>query len=375
MSMNIGTLAAAKAYANKAIHKAELDDIELDKSLTKSNFAADAVAVSPWDISSGNIADSIFANALFSFWFLKDTHDIRTLKSVIITNRKIHTIDPKYLPNNDLPMPTEAAVGQYFRVKAVDKNGKITEVEAVDPSTEILIPCLYNGIRLPRLPAWNQQAYPYAFIYGSSQSADLVFAKSVDISENYLNLSGHEYVTYTTQYYSDWCRVEKNLYLGILLSAIKWASFDVINSEGEVILLGSNPVPAYEEAVLFGEQYLTSDQQEQARNNIGAATLSELEAKLFPLIEIKTKLKLNETVMLSEAESELLEGVDASFRLPRLAFAIDDLGGCITIPTAIDQVFLVTIIVGADIITIIFDNPTEDLWSATASVFSMAPTE
>ena len=129
------------------------------------------------------------------------------------------------------------------------------------------------------------------------------------------------------------------------------------------------------DVVKYTPQSLTEEQQAQARNNIGAVTLSELEAKFFPLIEIKTKLKLNETVMLSEEECEHLEGVNASVRLPRLVFAIDDLGGCITIPTAIDQVFLVTIIVGADIVTIIFDRTKEDLWSATASVFSMAPTE
>ena len=276
---------------------------------------------------------------------------------------------------NDLPIPAEAVAGQYFRVKAVDKNGKVIEVETVDPSTEILIPCLYNGIRLPRLPAWNQQAYPYAFIYGSSQDAELIFAKSIDASETRLNLDKHGYIKYTTQHYSDWYRVEESGYLGILLSAIKWASFDVINSEGDVILLGSNPVPAYEEAVLFGEQYLTSDQKEQARNNIGAATLTELEAKFFPLIEIKTKLKLNETIMLSEAESQHLSGVRSSFMLPRLAFTLDILGGCMTIPIAVDQAFLVTIIVGAEIVTIIFERANEDLWGATVSIFSMAPTE
>lgn len=45
MSINVETLAAAKAYVDQAIHKAELDDIELDKSLSKSNYAADAKTV------------------------------------------------------------------------------------------------------------------------------------------------------------------------------------------------------------------------------------------------------------------------------------------------------------------------------------------
>ena len=43
--MDLVTLALAKKYADKQIEKAELDDIELDKTLTKEGFAADAKAV------------------------------------------------------------------------------------------------------------------------------------------------------------------------------------------------------------------------------------------------------------------------------------------------------------------------------------------
>lgn len=45
MSISAATLAAAKSHADQAIHKAELDDIQLDKTLAKSNYAADAKTV------------------------------------------------------------------------------------------------------------------------------------------------------------------------------------------------------------------------------------------------------------------------------------------------------------------------------------------
>lgn len=45
MSISAATLAAAKKHAEQEIHKAELDDIQLDKTLKKSNYAADAKTV------------------------------------------------------------------------------------------------------------------------------------------------------------------------------------------------------------------------------------------------------------------------------------------------------------------------------------------
>ena len=91
--------------------------------------------VSPWEISSGNIADSILSNAVFSFWFNKSTHEAQTLKSVIITGNKIHTIDPKYLPKSsglglpvvELTTPGSLVVGSSVELTE-DESKRLTEV-------------------------------------------------------------------------------------------------------------------------------------------------------------------------------------------------------------------------------------------------------
>lgn len=54
-----------------------------------------------------------------------------------------------------LPMPAAAAVGQYFRVAAVDENGAVTAVEAVDLPSEQPGTCRYNGTELPALPVYD----------------------------------------------------------------------------------------------------------------------------------------------------------------------------------------------------------------------------
>ena len=43
--MDLTTLALAKSYTDKQIERAEMGDVELDSSLTKAGFAADAAAV------------------------------------------------------------------------------------------------------------------------------------------------------------------------------------------------------------------------------------------------------------------------------------------------------------------------------------------
>jgi hypothetical protein len=227
--------------------------------------------------------------------------------------------DPSFVGGNFLPMPTGAAVGQFFRVKEVDENGKVTAVEAVDLNAKTPTAYLYNGIQLPPLPDWDKSKYPYAVIYDNTkygtwyglylcsmrphQAASEVYFRLADDNNPCL-------LRKCESPFSEWGEAEL-IEKGVTTSkdTIVWTDTDFIYDNGEIFFAASEPPkPVYPEngngsaeavdAVLYTPQTLTPEQQEQARKNIG--------------VEVSVPVMLNLTDYGIDAESLLLTGGGAA---------------------------------------------------------------
>ena len=112
---------------------------------------------------------------------------------------------------------------------------------------------LYNGVRLPALPEWDREAYPFAVITDGGTRPKLwllsgaTFGPNNDGTEwrvkcdSYLSYSQSR-VSYTWAYVtkadtaSDICEI----------TDVVWANFDILNSDGSVYLAESVPIPVYE---------------------------------------------------------------------------------------------------------------------------------
>ena len=170
------------------------------------------------------------------------------------------------------------------------------------------IACLYNGIQLPPLPAYDRAKYPYAVIctYQEGNAFGVVVPASAvlylftqhpepsgDTVELWLPQIGDlEYkiqaeTTQGLQEFTDWgSPIPITERKGPSITNMKWANFDlyyqtdIYGTKGQLYLAATDPVPVYPEngngsaeavdAVLYTPQTLTPEQQEQARKNIGA---------------------------------------------------------------------------------------------------------
>lgn len=117
---------------------------------------------------------------------------------------------------------------------------------------------LYNGVKLPALPEWDREMYPYAVLFqvGITKQYALYFAKD----EFYRNTeskytiipAGVGYVLY--RYASgdalEWSFNEEKTDGASgdldLLASSHWANYDFKNDDGTVYVPASNPIPVYE---------------------------------------------------------------------------------------------------------------------------------
>lgn len=110
--MDLITLALSKNYTDKRIEKAVVGEIELDTTLTKQGFAADAKAVGD-AIAAGSSGMHVGADEPtspnVSVWIDTDETDV----------------------TDYIPAPATAQVGQTIVVKEVDESGKPVSWECV----------------------------------------------------------------------------------------------------------------------------------------------------------------------------------------------------------------------------------------------------
>lgn len=113
---------------------------------------------------------------------------------------------------------------------------------------------LYNGVRLPKLPEWDKETYPYAYIGERSGSAEyqgqivLWFTKGeAKISSSgttiyNLSQSNAQYYLYEENT-NKWNGFEYSLMAHM---KVFWTNTDIINTDGSVYCAASNPIPVYE---------------------------------------------------------------------------------------------------------------------------------
>ena len=111
---------------------------------------------------------------------------------------------------------------------------------------------LYNGVRLPALPDWDKERYPYAFIYivtldGTTGVHTLVVSSSsvmyydgngiicpsANVGQRY-TVSGEAWATAARS--DDFYIQRDNLIYTV------WSNFDVLNADGSVYVAASEPV-------------------------------------------------------------------------------------------------------------------------------------
>ena len=110
-----------------------------------------------------------------------------------------------------------------------------------------------DKVRLPKLPEWDKETYPYAFIYLDGYTG-YYWLWAFTERPYRLNHTGFlaypdgavaiRWVLYTNE--TEWGHKVENAQSGLFSASSLWANFDILNEDGTVYLAGSAPVPVYE---------------------------------------------------------------------------------------------------------------------------------
>lgn len=110
---------------------------------------------------------------------------------------------------------------------------------------------LYNGVRLPALPEWDRESYPYAYIDDHSTHFHTLrcFAALPTVSDGLVVKSGgiqyvcpHSDVGDNTKW-----TLQSSSGSNILYPVEwNWTNFDLSDSDGNVLFTASDPIPVYE---------------------------------------------------------------------------------------------------------------------------------
>ena len=151
--------------------------------------------------------------------------------------------------------PTTAKIGLNF--------GLLLPAEGVGVKQEP-VAYLYNGVRLPKLPEWDKEKYPYALLYEYwDYSAETHSGNySLDILNTKLRLDIHSYYpqeAYTATRYAYsrdddsyiWRLTHKDVvnprWQPGKHSRYVWANFDFLSVDGSIVIATSpDPAPIYE---------------------------------------------------------------------------------------------------------------------------------
>ena len=113
-----------------------------------------------------------------------------------------------------------------------------------------IVAYLYNGVRLPALPEWDRDVYPFATITAHSgglycfNASDIVLA--LDYTMSRPNDSG-AFLNIRSAYDKEtesWGENKTSAVNGYDGSPI-WSNFDIYKSDGSLYLSASEPVPIY----------------------------------------------------------------------------------------------------------------------------------
>lgn len=283
------------------------EPVTLDPSLTRNGQAADAGAVGErlrGTVRSvnGNVPDQDGDVAV-------ETGGVRTVNGVQPDEGGNVEIP---MPEAGLPLPAGAEAGQYLRVLAVDEGGRVTAVEAVelDGAQQMQdTDWLYNGERMPPLPDWDRETYPYAFIvyrFGTNMVKGFPYLYCVkSVSYTTTDSGGYAirvpstslvYVTNKAGGGDSWesATVPDNINNMQVLTKLAWANFDVQAADGTTLMAGSQalviselhnlnaPIPVITITTpLFGG-YTDDEPAIFDLNSFDAAAFDKIAAKRLP---------------------------------------------------------------------------------------------
>ena len=111
----------------------------------------------------------------------------------------------------------------------------------------------YNGVKLPALPEWDKESYPYAVImfHSPNQYSFVITSTAVVVSASGYTLkhpSGNltpfyigntELISLGERNWGEFDFVSTSLYSGKAF----WANFDILDEDGSLYLAASDPVP------------------------------------------------------------------------------------------------------------------------------------
>ena len=114
---------------------------------------------------------------------------------------------------------------------------------------------LYNGVRLPALPEWDETKYPYAQISGWHVSGALLrvttFPFKVKNGWFYTSANGSQIAYKIVD--NQWEISEANCMafseekqMQMAGMNVEWANYNVLKENGEVYLVASDPIPVNE---------------------------------------------------------------------------------------------------------------------------------
>lgn len=128
------------------------------------------------------------------------------------------------------------------------------------PKKQQPIAYLYNGVRLPALPEWDREKYPYATIWSSAlfgyMSDDYGFVVT-SAPLHVVKGTGSIFLKSTGEVVARACAYDKETETWKQLSeeatvtysksgGVRWANYDVLYADGTTCTEKSEPIPIYE---------------------------------------------------------------------------------------------------------------------------------
>lgn len=112
---------------------------------------------------------------------------------------------------------------------------------------------LYNGHRLPPLPQWDRENYPYAFILipdetlpNGDYAALYVLAQPPIWDGEYVSFEPGTALRGQISGEEQWPELTPAQADGVMADYIRWSNVDISDGDGTVLLAASHPVPVYE---------------------------------------------------------------------------------------------------------------------------------
>ena len=122
-----------------------------------------------------------------------------------------------------------------------------TVSKGVMPASKEPVAYLYNGVRLPKLPEWDRETYPYATL--SVLLGNYFCAYRIRPYFMGSGISVEQTSAYKEAVLIDglWDTLEDGTMNADVVNMLPvfWTNFDLLNEDGSVYLAASEPVPVY----------------------------------------------------------------------------------------------------------------------------------